>query len=74
MKRMILTLAIIAIAATTSVLGQNYTKTSVSAEQEIRKMFEMTAAALLKNDLAALSNYYADDLTFTLADGFIQAS
>jgi len=32
-------------------------------------MFEMTAAALLKNDLAALSNYYAADLTFTVADG-----
>lgn len=51
------------IAATTFVFGQS------KDEQEIRKMFEMSADALLKNDIAALSNYYADDVTFTIADG-----
>lgn len=49
--------------------GQNYATKSGKAEQEIRKTFDMTAQALVKNDLAALSNYYADDLTFTVADG-----
>ncbi len=62
MKRITLTLAMI-IAATTFVFGQS------KDEQEIRKMFEMSANALVKNDVAALSNYYADGLTFTLADG-----
>jgi uncharacterized protein (TIGR02246 family) len=62
MKRIFIFLAMI-IAATTFVFGQS------KNEQEIRKMFEMTANALVKNDLAALSNYYADDLTMTLADG-----
>lgn len=62
MKRIFLFLAIFAIA-TTFVFGQS------KGEQEIRKMFEMTAQALVKNDLTALSNYYADDLTFTIADG-----
>jgi len=62
MKRITLTLAMI-IAATTFVFGQS------KEEQEIRKMFEMSADALVKNDVAALSNYYADGLTFTLADG-----
>lgn len=57
------------LAACGLAFGQNYTKTSNNTEQEIRKMFELTAQALLKNDTAALSNYYADDLTFTIADG-----
>lgn len=62
MKRTTLTLAIF-IAATISIFAQS------KNEQEIRKMMDATAVALLKNDIAALSNYYADDLTFTLADG-----
>jgi len=62
MKRTITTLAMI-IAATTFIFGQS------KDEQEIRKMFEMSAEALVKNDIAALSNYYADGLTFTVADG-----
>jgi len=63
MKRTIITLAILIAATTSFVFGQS------KNEQDIRKMFEMTADALVKNDLAALSNYYADDLTITLADG-----
>ena len=63
MKRIFLFLAIFAFATTTFVFGQS------KDEQEIRKLFEMSAQALVKNDIAALSNYYADDLTFTIADG-----
>ncbi|MDQ3749080.1 MAG: nuclear transport factor 2 family protein [Acidobacteriota bacterium] len=62
MKRIFLFLAIFAIA-TTFVFGQS------KDEQEIRKLFAATAEAIAKNDVAALSNYYADDLTFTVADG-----
>ncbi len=62
MKRTILTLAITLVAAT-------FVFAQAKEEQEIRKMLEMSADALVKNDIAALSNYYADDLTFTIADG-----
>lgn len=62
MKRTILTFVIL-IAACGFVFGQS------KDEREIRKMFEMSAAALVKNDMSALSNYYTDDLTFTVADG-----
>lgn len=62
MKKIILTLAITIIAAT-MVFGQS------KDEQEIGKMMDASAAALLKNDVAALSNIFADDLTFTVADG-----
>jgi uncharacterized protein (TIGR02246 family) len=61
-------LAVFAVAATV-VVGQNYASNSGKAEQEIRKMMDATAVALLKHDVAALSDYYADGLTFTLADG-----
>lgn len=62
MKRTILILAITLIAAT-FVFGQS------KDEQEIRKMMEMNADAIVKNDTAALSNYTADSLTFTGAEG-----
>lgn len=62
MKRIFLFLAIFAIA-TTFVFSQS------KDEQEIRKLFAATAVAIAKNDVATLSNYYADDLTFTVADG-----
>ena len=60
MKRTILTLTMI-ILACGFVFGQT------KAEQEIRKLFDMTAEALVKNDVTALSNYFAADLTFTIA-------
>ena len=40
-------------------------------EQEIRKTLETGADALVKNDLAVLSNLLADDLTFVTSDGQI---
>lgn len=62
MKRTILTLAMI-IAATTFIFGQS------KDEQEIRKTMEIVAAAIVKSDVTALSNYYADDVTVTVDDG-----
>ncbi len=62
MKRIILILAITLIAAT-FVFGQS------KDEQEIRKTLKTIADALVKNDRSVLSNYYADGLTFTTADG-----
>ena len=68
MKRIFLFLAVFAVA-TTVVFGQSYASNSAKAEQEIRKLFAASAKAILKSDVAALSNYYADDVTFTSANG-----
>lgn len=62
MKRTILTLVIL-IAATTLVFGQS------KAEQEIRQTLNTIADALVKSDVAVLSNYYADSYTITNAQG-----
>lgn len=62
MKKITLTLAIM-IAACNFVFGQS------KDEQEIRKTMEIVAAAIVQNDVAALSNYYADDVTVTVDDG-----
>ncbi|MBA4124322.1 MAG: nuclear transport factor 2 family protein [Acidobacteria bacterium] len=64
MKRIFLTMAII-VAVTTFVFGQS------KDEQEIRKMFAANADALLKSDMNALPDYYADSFTFTAADGTV---
>lgn len=62
MKRTILTLAITLIAAT-FVFGQS------KDEQEIRKTLNTIADALVKNDVATLANYYADNYTFINGNG-----
>jgi uncharacterized protein (TIGR02246 family) len=64
MKRTILILAITVIA-TTFVFSQS------KDEQEIRKMLGEVAAALVKKDVAALSNYYADNYSFINQDGTV---
>jgi uncharacterized protein (TIGR02246 family) len=58
MKRIFLFLAIFAIA-TTFVFGQS------KDEQEIRQTLNTIADALVKNDIATVSNHYADSYTFT---------
>lgn len=51
------------IVATTFVFGQS------KAEQEIRQTLNAIADALVKNDTALLANHYADNYTFTNAQG-----
>ena len=65
MKQTVLALAVMLIAATFA-FGQQS-----KDEQEIRKTLETGADALVKNDLAVLSNLLADDLTFITSDGQI---
>ena len=64
MKQTILALAMMLIAAT-------FAFAQSKDEQEIRKTLEIGADALVKNDLAVLSNLLADDLTFITSDGQI---
>lgn len=62
MRRTILILTMI-MAAGGFVFGQS------KAEQEIRQTLNMIADALVKNDTALLANHYADNYTFTNAQG-----
>lgn len=64
MKQTILALAMMLIVAT-------FAFAQSKDEQEIRKTLETGADALVKNDLAVLSNFLADDLTFITSDGQI---